>query len=340
VRGLAIAWKQPIIGAKSRSVSIPNKKIQARQVSPAHNRGGRASVGGARRGTAAPPTIPGRWLLTALGLTLVAALFCAWATLCLLFWQGSWQLLYHPAGVVARTPASLGIPFDALRFAATDTGELRLNGWWIPAAGGARFSRYTVLYLHGQNGNMGTAVDALARLHSTGVNVLAFDYRGYGQSEFARPSEERWRQDAEWALEYLRGTRQVAPGAIIVDGEELGANLALEVAAAHPELGGVILESPLADPMQPIFSDPRAALVPARLLARDRYGLEAPAARLRIPSLWMYDSAGPEGSGKETAAYQKVTARKTLVWLPRSPDAERVYQDALARWLETLGQRG
>ena len=265
---------------------------------------------------------------------------CAWGTLCLLFWQGSWQLLYHPAGVIARTPASLGIPFDSLRFAATDTGELRLDGWWIPAAPGARFSRFTVLFLHGQNGNMGNAVDALARLHAAGVNVLTFDYRGYGQSEFERPSETRWRQDAEWALEYLTGTRQIAPGAIIVDGAGLGANLALEVAAAHPELAGVILESPLADPMKPIFDDPRAALVPARLLARDRYGLNASAAKLRIPSLWMYDSAGPEGSGHATAAYQTVTARKTLVWLPRSSDAAGVYQDAMARWLENLSQRG
>jgi uncharacterized protein len=279
-------------------------------------------------------------LLTAVGSTLVAALFCAWGTLCLLFWQGSWQLLYHPSGVVARTPASVGIPFDALRFAATDTGELRLDGWWIPAAAGARFSRFTVLYLHGQNGNMGDAVDALARLHAAGVNVLAFDYRGYGQSEFVRPNEKRWRQDAEWALAYLTGTRQIATGAIIVDGADLGANLALEVAAAHPELAGVILESPLADPMKPIFNDPRADLAPARLLARDRYGLNAPATRLRIPSLWFYDAAGPEASGRETAAYQKVTAQKMLVWLPRSPDAAGVYQDSLAQWLRKLSQRG
>ncbi len=275
-----------------------------------------------------------------MGLTLIAAVFCAWGTLCLLFWQGSWQLLYHPTRVVGRTPASLGIPFDPLRFAATDTGALRLAGWWIPAAPGARFSRFTVLYLHGQKGDIGDAIDALGRLHAAGVNVLAFDYRGYGESEFARPSEKRWRQDAEWALEYLTGTRHLAPGAIVLEGEGLGANLALEVAAAHSELAGVILESPLANPMKPIFGDPRAALVPAHLLARDHYGLNAPAAKLRIPSLWIYDAAGPEASGQTTEAYQKVTTQKSLVWLPRSPNAGKVYQNSLAGWLEGLAHRG
>ncbi len=295
--------------------------------------------GRGRSETAAPPTVPGRWLLTAVGSTLVAAAFCAWGTLCLLFWQGSWQLLYHPEGTVAPTPASLGVPFEPLRFAATDTGVLRLDGWWIPAAPGARFGRFTVLFLHGQNGNMGNAVDALARLHAAGVNVLAFDYRGYGKSEFARPSEKRWRQDAEWALAYLTETRLVASGAIVLDGAGLGANLALEVAAAHPDLAGVILESPLADPMKPVFSDPRAALVPAHLLARDRYGLNAAAANLRIPSLWFYDSAGSGAGGQETAAYQEVSAPKSLVWLPPAPAAEKDYQDSLARWLESMPGR-
>ncbi len=321
-------------------VSIPNKKLKPRLVQPPQNRNRQLSGGGARSGTAAPPTVPGRWLLTAVGLTLVAAFFCAWGTLCLLFWQGSWQLLYHPAGAVARTPATLGIRFEPLRFAATDTGALRLDGWWIPAARDARFSRFTVLFLHGQSGNMGNAVDAMARLYAAGVNVLTFDYRGYGNSQFARPSEERWRQDTEWALEYLTGTRQVAPDTVVLDGAGLGANLALEVAAAHPELAGVVLESPLPDPIKPIFNDPRAALVPAHLLARDRYDLNAPAARLRIPSLWIYDSAAPEASGDAKAAYQRVRAQKTLVWLPPSGDEVRLYQDALAQWLESLSQRG
>ena len=173
----------------------------------------------------------------------------------------------------------------------------RLTGWWIPAAPDARESRYTFLYLHSQDGDLGDAVDHLAELHAAGVNVFAFDYRGYGQSEFGHPSEARWREDAGSALQYLTATRHIDPGTIVLDGSNLGADLALEVAAAHSELAGVVLESPIEDPMSAIFNDARATLVPAHLLVGDRYDLNAPAAALRIPSLWFLPFPKTDASG-------------------------------------------
>ncbi|MGB6687209.1 MAG: alpha/beta hydrolase [Terracidiphilus sp.] len=293
---------------------------------------------GTRAPSEPPPTVSGRWLLKAVAISIVGAAFCCWGALCLLFWQGSWQLLYHPASAITRTPASDGIGFDPVAFAVTDTGVTRLTGWWIPAEPASPLRRYTALYLHGKDGNLGDAVDALAALHAVGVNVLAFDYRGYGQSQFARPSETHWREDAEWALQYLTGTRHILPGEIVLDGEGLGGNLALEVAAAHPELAGVILREPLPDAAKVIFGDARAQLVPARLLVRDRYGLDAPADKLRIPSLWFYQTAAP-GSGRsdsEPAAYRKAAPRKMLVWLPEGSAAKQAFADALSRWLADL----
>jgi hypothetical protein len=258
--------------------------------------------------------------------------------LCLLFWQGSWQLLYHPASAVTRTPASLGLAFDAVAFATTDTGEPRLKGWWIPAAPDAQYSRLTLLYLHGQTGNLGNAVDELAALHSVGVNILAFDYRGYGQSQFVRPSEARWREDADWALNYLTATRHVAAGSIIVDGRELGANLALEVAAAHPELAGVALESPLDSPVNAIFDDPRARLVPAHLLVSDHFDAEKASNRLLIPSLWLIAPASGKiaDQAKHPNGYDQIAARKAIVWLAPKTNPDQQFRDAYSRWLDDL----
>ena len=288
-----------------------------------------------------PATVSGRWLLGAVALTIGAAILCVWGALCLLFGQGSWQLLYHPAAVVTRTPASVDLAFDAVGFAATDAGTPRLAGWWIAAAPDAPFSRLTVLFLHGQDGNLGDTVDALARLHAAGVNVLAFDYRGHGQSQFVRPSEAHWRQDAEWAIEYLTGTRHVAPGAIVLDGTGLGANLALEEAAVHPELAGVIVERPLPDPMSAIFSDARARMVPAHLLVRDRYDLNAAAANVRVPVLWFaWDARSAAGVlPHEPEAYGKIGDRKMLVWLSPQKNIDMQIVDALARWLDELPPR-
>ena len=286
-----------------------------------------------------PPTVSGRWLLKAIGVVVAGAAACVWLMLCLLFWQGSWQLLYHPAAAVTRTPANAGIAFEPVAFASTGAGEPRLRGWWIAAAPDARYGRYTVLYLHRQTGNLGDAVDSLAALHGVGVNVFAFDYRGYGQSEFAHPSEAGWREDADWALTYLTATRHVAGGTIVLDGRDLGANLALEVAAAHPELAGVVLESPLDEPVDSIFRDPRARMVPARLLVGDRFDADAAANTLLVPSLWMIPPAASKTIAdqmRHPIGYDRITAEKMLVRLTPGQANGQPFTDAYTRWLDDL----
>jgi hypothetical protein len=281
------------------------------------------------------PTVSGRWLLTAVGVAVAVAGLCAWGALCLLFWQGSWQLLYHPTSAVTRTPAGSGVAFDSVGFATTDAGTPRLKGWWIPAAAGARYERYTVLFLHGQNGNVGDSVDELAGLHDLGLNVLAFDYRGYGQSEFQRPSEMSLREDAESALNYLTGTRHVAANTIVVDGKDLGANLALEVAAADPELAGVVLEEPLDAPMEAIFGDARARMVPAHLLVRDRWDLNEAAKGLQVPVLWMLFSGEPAAQSPANLATE-TRAPLMRVWLYDRDRKSNEQARSMSRWLDDL----
>jgi uncharacterized protein len=285
-----------------------------------------------------PLQISGRWLVSALLCVIAAAGICAWAVLCLLFWQGSWQLLYHPATAIARTPSNAGVAFEPVAFGVNDEGLPSLKGWWIPAAPDAAQSRYTVLFFHSANGDLSDAIDSLARLQDVGVNVLAFDYRGYGQSQFVRPSETHWRQDAASALQYLTATRHIDAGSIVLDGEGLGANLALEVAAAHPELAGVVVESPIASPMDAVFHDARAQLVPARLLMRDRYNLAPAAKESRLPVLWFEWNAqnGRAWFNDDPAAYQAITSRKTIVWLNPERNGASDFEDSYKQFLDGL----
>jgi hypothetical protein len=285
-----------------------------------------------------PEQISARWLLWAISGTIAAAVLCAWFVLCLLFWQGSWQLLYHPASQVTHTPADAGMAFDPIAFAANEAGEPQLKGWWIPTAHGGHFSRFTVLVLHGQTGNLSDIVDNLAHTHAAGVNIFAFDYRGYGQSRFVRPSEAHWRQDADAAIAYLIATRHIDAGAIVLDGSGLGANLALEVAAAHPELAGVILESPLPTPMDSMFGDARARLVPAQLLVPDRYDLDAAAAKVRISVLWfeLNTQDAHNSLNDEPIAYREIANRKTIVWLNPALNLTKDFAGALSRFLDEL----
>ena len=293
---------------------------------------------GSVRAASSPPTVSGRWLLMAIGMTLAAAAACAWGVLCLLFWQGSWQLLYHPASAVTRTPANAGLAFDQVGFATTEADEPRPKVLAVP-----RRTRRTFQPLHSSlsartERQPGRNHRTLAALHNVGVNVLAFDYRGYGQSQFVHPSEARWRADANWALEYLTGTRHIASGSIVLDGRDLGANLALEMGAEHPELAGIVLESPIEAAVNAIFNDPRARMVPAHVLVRDRYDLNAPAAGLRIPSLWFYRTIPPGQIGvpEEPVVFERVTAPKMLVWLADFPHSKKPLEESLARWLDDL----
>jgi hypothetical protein len=85
--------------------------------------------------------------------------------------------------------------------------------------------------------------------------------------------------------------------------------------------------------MSAVFNDPRAALVPAHLLVRERYDADAAASAQRIPSLWLKiqpSSAAPQ-------AYSRIAAPKTLVWLNAHDPALAAHRSAAyTRWLDDL----
>jgi pimeloyl-ACP methyl ester carboxylesterase len=288
------------------------------------------------------PNVSPLWLLKAAAAAFLAALALAWLALCLLYWQGNWQLLYHPKSEITRTPASAGLAFEAINFAATETGVTQLTGWWIPAPNATR----TILYLHGADGNLSDTVDALAALHAQNLSIFAIDYRGYGKSlpiQAGHPNEKQLRQDAEWALTWLTLTRNIPAKSIVVYGSGLGANLAAELAADHSELAGVILDYPSEDPLAPIFNDPRSQLVPAHSLVKDRYDLTAAARSLRIPSLWLLPQAKDTSLDKSKLwitpvgpAYGFVPGPKMVVWIAQPAIADAHFAETIHRWLDDL----
>jgi hypothetical protein len=290
-----------------------------------------------RHSPGAFPNVSLHWLLSAAAIAILGAIFCAWLTLCLLFWQGSWQLLYHPKAAIANTPSSAGLTFETIHFAATETGTNQLTGWWIPSP----TARNTVLYLHGADGNLSDTVTTLAALHAQNLAVFAIDYRGYGQSQpihdAGHPNEKQLRQDAEWALTWLTLTRNTPAKTIVVYGTGLGANLAAELAADHSELAGILLDQPLQDPLAAIFNDSRSHLVPAHWLVKDRYDLSAAAASLRISSLWLFAQSN-QGSPKaqKNSAYQSDPSKKTAVWLNAPTTSDPHFAEILHRWLDDL----
>lgn len=295
-----------------------------------------------RTGTAQHPTVPFKWVASMFGLMVLGAVICAWLALCLMFWQGGWQLLYHPASKIAQTPSAKGMTFDEVAFGAISTGQPNLQGWWIPASTSQSKSPLTAIYFHGASGNMGDSVDILSTLHNAGLNVLTFDYRGYGHSRFVHPNEERWKEDAEDALNYLTGTRHIASSSILLVGRDLGADLALQIAARHQSLAGLVIISPVPSAASLIFRDPRARLVPARFLIGDRWELLSSATDVKVPVLWFEWTVEPgeHPLPERPEIFSHIKSPHNFVWLIPTRDPEGTFSGSISAWLNDLAHKG
>ena len=155
---------------------------------------------------------------------------------------GFWMLfnedryIFFPDRQIAITPAQLGLAYQELQL-RTDDG-IRLQAWWIPAPHAVA----TLLHFHGNAGNIGHRLPLYREWQRLGLNVLAVEYRGYGNSE-GTPSEPGLYRDAEAAWRYLTGVRHIPPDRIIIAGRSLGAAVACHLARGK-EPAGVALETP------------------------------------------------------------------------------------------------
>ncbi len=132
--------------------------------------------------------------------------------------------IYFPSRTIELTPEVIGLEYEDVYFKTSD-GTL-LNAWFIPVAN----ARGTVLFFHGNAGNIGNRIDILRVLNSLGLNVFIFDYRGYGKSK-GSPSEKGTYLDGMAAYEYLVNERQIAPDNIVIYGKSLGGAIAIDVAS-------------------------------------------------------------------------------------------------------------
>lgn len=100
-------------------------------------------------------------------------------------------------------------------------------------------NRHAVLFSHGNAEDIGTAEFSLRELHGFGVDVVAYDYRGYGHSA-GKPSEPGTYRDIEAVYHHMR--REYANQGIVVMGRSLGGGPSTELARRQP-VAGLVLES-------------------------------------------------------------------------------------------------
>lgn len=274
-----------------------------------------------------------RWLLKALAVAILAAAALGYLSVCLLVWQGGWQRLLNPSPAVNRTPAQLGIPFDALRFDAAETGRPRLSAWWLPSSNP---TAPTILFLHDGSGSLSNSLPNLNLLHRANVNIFAIDYRGYGQSDGPHPTEARMNEDAAAALEYLTETRHLSITRIIPYGLGLGAPLAANLANNNPAIPALIVDQPDPEARTRVLAEDRSRLLPMRLLLREHFDVRTALAKSHQPKLLLVDSpfaVETTGVAVNQSLFHNVPDPKIVVTFQHL-HAEDAYLSAVRRFLD------
>lgn len=193
-------------------------------------------------------------------LTILAAAYGGFALLLYVFQP---RLVFYPetGREIIVTPGQIGLPYEDLHLKTAD--GISLHGWYIPA----EQPRGTVLFLHGNAGNISHRLDSVQMFSRLGYSMLIFDYRGYGNSD-GKPTEEGTYRDAEAAWRYLTEQRHIPSNRIVLFGESLGGAVAAWLAARHKPAALVIASGftsvpDIAQQLYPYF--------PVRWLARIRY---------------------------------------------------------------------
>lgn len=190
------------------------------------------------------------------------------------------RLVFHPERVLAANPLQRGMEFEDVYLQVAD-GQ-RLHGWFIPHPS----ANLTVLFFHGNAGNLTSCLDTFAIFHRIGVNIFAIDYCGYGQSSGA-PSESGTYRDAEAAWKHLIADRGLDPTRIIIFGRSLGGGVATWL-ATRVQAAGVVLESTFSS--MPEVAQRLYPYVPVRWLARTRYDNLARVNDITVPILFIHSS--------------------------------------------------
>ncbi len=189
--------------------------------------------------------------------------------------------VYHPSRRMDATGAELGKPMEDVWLKAAD--GVALNAWFFPATTNLPRAQLAILFCHGNAGNISHRLALYDLLLSAGVNVFAFDYRGYGKSE-GQPGEYGTYLDGQAAYQWLRA-KGFADTNIIVFGESLGGAIATEV-AVREKVGGLILQSTFSS--VPDIGAEIFPWLPVRWLGKIRYDTRSKLPGLNVPVLIMH----------------------------------------------------
>ena len=250
------------------------------------------------------------WLIAvAFGLFLVFGLY-------LYFNQG--RMVFMPIKELALTPDILEIPFEDVSIPVG--GKDNIHAWFFPDED----SKKAVLFCHGNAGNVSHRLETVEFFREYKINVLLFDYRGYGLSD-GSPSEAGVYEDTRAAFDWLVNERGFLPENIVVFGRSLGGAAAIDL-AAQTKCGGLVVESSFTSAyaigraMFPFF--------PVRYLLRFKFDSVGKIEKVSCPTLVTHspdDDMIPYEMGRQL--YEAAPEPKAFVALSGGHNSREYFED-------------
>jgi fermentation-respiration switch protein FrsA (DUF1100 family) len=220
------------------------------------------------------------------------------------------KVVFIPSRNMVMSPEDVNLAYEDV-YIEVAPGE-KINAWFIPTAdssvcpGRVR----TVLFCHGNAGNISRRVYTAQFLTGLGVNVLLYDYRGYGLSD-GSPSEDNVYADTRAVYDWLRQVKGVAPSELFLFGRSLGGAVAVEL-ARHVECAGLIVESSFTSSAE--LGQRMFPIMPVKLLTRFKFDSISKIGRLDCPILIAHspvDELIPYEMGRKL--YETATSDKRFI---------------------------
>jgi uncharacterized protein len=235
--------------------------------------------------------------------------------------------------------AAQGMEDVWIAFESREAGQaVTLHGLWLPQD---RADAPVLLYLHGARWDVRGSAHRMRRMHELGFSVLGVDYRGFGRSTAALPSEAMAYEDAAAAWDWLGRQRPGAPRYIF--GHSLGGAIAVHLAAEAPEAAGLIVEGSFTS-IREVFTHFKWGWLPVGPFITQRFEAVERIGRVKVPVLIVHGSADtliPPSLGR--ALYERAAGPKRFVLVEGGSHhntnsiGQEQYRSALA---ELFGLRG
>ena len=166
---------------------------------------------------------------------IAGGLLALYIVLCLFYFTFQERWIFVPLGKLSKNAhIRLGSPYEEVWIEGEEKGDL--HALYLPVENALG----TILYFHGNTGNIKRWGAVAEEVSSLGYNVLVPDYRGYGKSRGKR-SEQLLKSDAVRWYEFLVEYQEFS--APVIYGRSLGSAMACHV-AANKQVSGLVLESP------------------------------------------------------------------------------------------------